>query len=75
MTTFKAISPIIEGIYGKGGMPLSLAEHLAPKIDQWTPRYPNETREAMIRETCWNWFSGGSAAEMVARKIEEALAP
>jgi hypothetical protein len=42
-------------------------------IETWEPRYPDETRFDKIRETCWNWFSGGSTAKIAAQRIEAAL--
>jgi hypothetical protein len=67
------IKPAIVRTYGASPMAHSLAAHLADRIDTWEPRYPDETRENMIRETCWNWFSGGSTATIAARRVEEAL--
>lgn len=74
MSTLDVVLPIIESTYGRGSMPKALAEHLAEKIDAHSPseRY-HYSRETMIRDTCWNWFSGGSTAEHVAERIEAAL--
>lgn len=75
-TTLDRILPILRSIYGKGSMVDSLGEHLAEKIDTYAPKpddYEDEDRERMIMLTCWNWFSGGSTAHIVAAKIEAAL--
>lgn len=75
--SFEVVEPVIRKTYGKGGMAEALAKHLAEKIDAWPggqPRYGAESREDMIRLTCWDWFSGGTTAEGVARQIEERLA-
>jgi hypothetical protein len=74
--TIRRIWPIIVEAYGANAMSDSLAKHLAAKIDAWPdvkPMYGAETREEMIRHTCWNWFSGGSTAEYVAKRIEAVL--
>lgn len=77
MSTEDTIRPILTKTYGDGSMPRALATHLAEKIDAWPdsgqPTYGAETREDMIRLTCWDWFSGGGTAEGVARQIEAAL--
>lgn len=73
MNTLEVVRPIIVDTYGKGSMTIALAEHVANKINTFQPRYPDETREDMICETCWNWMAGGNTAENVARKIEAAL--
>ena len=68
-STLVIISPILHSTYGKGGMVADFADHLAQKIDA----YDGTDRERMILDMCWNWFSGGTTAASVARKIEEAL--
>jgi hypothetical protein len=74
MSTLDIIEPIIVKTYGKGAVSVALAEHLANKIDTFQSRqFGPETREDMIRETCWNWMTGGSTAERAAGKIEIAL--
>jgi type IV pilus biogenesis protein CpaD/CtpE len=73
MNTLEVVQPIIVDTYGKGSMTIALAEHVANEIDTFEPQYPDDTREDMIRLTCWNWMTGGSTAEIVARKIEAAL--
>jgi hypothetical protein len=73
-STLDAVSPIIARIYGTDETAAALALQLVERIDAWEPRFPNETRENMIRETCWMWFSGGSTAAIAARDIEAALA-
>lgn len=66
------ILPVVIEIYGDSSMTLALVEDLSAKITKWTDdRY--RTREDMIFQTCWNWFSGGSTAEYAAREIEAVL--
>lgn len=78
-STLDTILPILTDTYGEGGMVRALAEHLSVKIDRWDspnpvqPTYGARDREDMVRQTCWDWFSGGTTAEGVARRIEEAL--
>lgn len=66
-----AITAIIEDTYGKAAMPKALAADLIKKLPTWDES--DRDREYEIMLTCWNWFSGGSTAESVARRIEEAL--
>lgn len=68
-----AIGPTITKTYGDNGMSRALVAHLAEKIASFVPRDEDDHRRDMIRETCWNWFSGGSTAAYVADKIEAAL--
>lgn len=72
MSTQERIEPIIRRTYGGNAMAERLAHYLVELIEAWEPD-ELETREDMIRDTCWNWFAGGSTAELVARQIEEAL--
>lgn len=67
------IQPIVEHAYGKGSMSQALAEHLAKSINNYRPHFPGQTREDMIRETCWSWMTGGGTATIVAQRIEAAL--
>lgn len=69
----ETVSDILFETYGNNGMSRALAVALAEKILDWEPRYEEDTRERMIMLECWNWFSGGDTAALVARKIEEAL--
>lgn len=74
--TREIIAPILRETYGKGRMVDSLADHLAQKIDAWPdakPRFGVRNREDMICMTCWDWFSGGTTAESIAKEIETAL--
>jgi len=77
MTTYEKIAPIIFETYGETEWGRSLAEYLVTKIEAWPnrvqPSYYADTREDMVRLTCWDWFSGGSTAEYVAKKIEAVL--
>lgn len=75
---FSTIRPILGETYGDGSMVDALAIDLSERIERWNdhpsqPSYEDRTREDMIFQTCWNWFSGGSTAESVAKQIEEAL--
>lgn len=74
-TTLQRVQPIVSRIYGRLHEQRSqeLAVRLAERIDAWEPRDPEDTREDMVREMCWSWFSGGSTAAIVARDIEGAL--
>lgn len=74
--TLSTVLPIVTRFYGNASMPRALAAHLAEKIDAYTPKpdaLEDEDRERMVMLTCWNWFSGGTTAQSVARRIEEAL--
>jgi hypothetical protein len=77
MTTYEKIAPIIFETYGESEWAAYFTDHLSKKIDNWPirvpPSYFAETREDMVRLTCWDWFSGGSTAEYVAEKIEAVL--
>jgi hypothetical protein len=68
-----SIQEILAGIYGDSDMSRGLAERLEQKITNWQPYYPDETREDMIREVCWMWFSGGGTAAIAAKRIEAML--
>ena len=76
-TTRDVITPILYRTYGKGKMVDSLADHLAAEIDAWAPdprlRGTNLDRETMIMRVCWDWMTGGSTAESVAREIDRAV--
>lgn len=71
-TTRDVIAPILHDTYGEHAMVRALADSLAKRLDagDWDSR----GREHMVVQTCWMWFSGGSTAESVGRRIEEALA-
>ena len=75
-STREIVTSIIRETYGRSDMADALARHLAEKIDSFVGEdngRPVRSREDMIWRTCWDWFSGGTTAENVARKIEEAL--
>jgi hypothetical protein len=71
MGSTEAIEAIIYKTYGRGAYSESLVKHLAEKIadDAWGSR----GREHTIMLICWDWMTGGSTAESVARQIELAL--
>lgn len=82
MTTLELIQPIVYQTYGSGPMVQALAQHLALKIDRYSPdsavyegraAYECHSRERMIMLVCWDWFSGGDTARDVAHRIEESL--
>ncbi len=77
MSTRDIIAPILHATYGKGSMVAALADHVAKKIDTYSPTargYDNEAeREGMICMVCWDWMTGGGTASRVAAKIETAL--
>lgn len=77
MSTLGIISPILHLAYGEGAMVHDLAIALTNKIDAWPDSagasYGEATREGMIRMTCWDWMSGGSTAEHVAKKKTSRL--
>ena len=62
------ITPIITSTYGDNDMSRALIAHLVGKIPTL-----GQSRQHDVMLTCWDWFSGGTTAESVARKIEEAL--
>lgn len=70
-STVGIVRPIIEWAYGGGSFPQALATNLAEKID--AQNWDSRGREYMIMRTCWDWMPGGTTAERVAKKIEEAL--
>lgn len=63
------VRPIVLETYGRSGMATALVGHLAERI----AAYEGDDRERMVRDVCWNWFSGGTTAEGVARRIEASL--
>lgn len=65
------IDPIIYETYGKGTMITSLVNILAKGIISGDYHY--RTREDFILHTCWNFMTGGTTAEYVAKQIEQAL--
>lgn len=67
------IQPIIEDVYGKSRMAEALSEQLVQSIKSGTWTHRAETREDAIRLICWDWFSGGDTAAIVAGRIEHAL--
>jgi hypothetical protein len=75
-STRGVVATILEDTYGKSNYIAAMAGHLAERIDAWPdvqPRFGAESREDMIRLTCWDWMSGGDTAARVARRIEAAL--
>ncbi len=77
MDTTATIRPIIEDTYGKDALSDTLIKSLVHKIETFEAEdhdsYYGRSRENIVRETCWLFFSGGSTAASVARHIEEAL--
>lgn len=76
MTTFDIVRETLESIYGEGSFCQAGYEHIASKIDAWPdvkPSYQAENREEMIMHACWDFFTGGSTAQIAARRLEEAL--
>lgn len=74
MTIEKIIQPIVFETYGESAMSRAFITDLASKIETFSPyqsRY--SSREGMIFQICWNWFSGGTTAENIAKRIETAL--
>lgn len=71
----EGISEILKDTYGKNPMTRELTVVLTQKIADWDSEddgyYLN--REDMIRQTVWDWFSGGETAAHVARQIEGTL--
>jgi hypothetical protein len=73
--TERTIAPILVQTYGDNATTYALALHLAEKIDSYAGEDDDRGgRERMICGVCWDWMTGGSTAEAVAREIEEALA-
>lgn len=66
------ITSIVTGRYGRNAMAEALAADLIEKIPGWAEN-DREERERKIMLTCWDWFSGGSTAEIVADQIKMAL--
>lgn len=77
MTTADKISPALTSIYGDNGLTRALVLHLGTKIDMHEDGdpaiYGDNQRYDMIRETCWNWFSGGGTASIAAERVEAVL--
>ena len=69
----KALRTIVFSTYGKNEMSKGLADRLEKRIPAFDEDPAYRSREDMIREICWMWFSGGSTAASVAREIEEAF--
>jgi hypothetical protein len=66
------ITTVVTGRYGQNAMAYGLAEDLIKKMPDWNEE-DREERERQIMLTCWNWFSGGGTAEIVAHQIKMAL--
>lgn len=75
MDTAQKIRPILLATYGKTAMVDDLVVHLSEEIDA----YPNgvrggyRSREETIMLICWDWMTGGTTADSVAKKIEAVL--
>lgn len=61
------VRPILHATYGRSHMSEALAHEVASQIAAGAD-------EARIRRVCWDWMTGGSTAEAVARDIFAALA-
>lgn len=73
--TEDVIRPIILQTYGDNGVTRAMVVHLAERIDNYDGHYDERGgREHMVMRVCWDWMTGGTTAESVARKIEDALA-
>lgn len=73
--TERIIAPILVDTYGTGGMVGALIAHLAHAIDTYAGEEDERGgREYMVMRVCWDWMTGGSTADAVAREIEDALA-
>jgi hypothetical protein len=68
-----ALWPDIATTYGDNGVSRALAAYLAEKITNGEFEKDSRGREYRIMVTCWNWFSGGTTAESVAKKIEQEM--
>jgi hypothetical protein len=66
------ITRIVTNRYGHNAMARGLADDLIAKMPDWNALDGDE-RERQIMLTCWNWFSGGSTAEVVAHQIKMRL--
>lgn len=66
------VAPIIRETYGDTSMSRALTTCLVGKIDRGD--FDSRGREHNVMLECWMWFSGGTTAERVAQRIEEALA-
>lgn len=75
MNTADTIRPIITATYGTGDYAQALVNLLADRIDDWPNVKPHggRGRKYMITNTIWDWMPGGSTAEAVAAKVENAL--
>lgn len=62
----------LEPIYGSGSMVTALASHIVDKWDDWNDD-PSRDLITHLHLCIWNWFPGGSTAEVAANKIMEAL--
>ena len=74
--TADKIREAVYEVYGKGAMADGLIEDLAKRIDACEPVVTEGDalrRSDTIFKTCWNWFSGGSTAELATQDIEESL--
>lgn len=67
------IRPIINGTYGKSEWIDAMIEDVAKTIEGDEQPNTGRSREDRIMLRCWDWMSGGTTAEYVARKIEAAL--
>jgi len=69
LSTRAVIGPIIFDTYGDGAMAQALVDWIMRNIEGVEP----VKRERFLMLACWDWFPGGTTAESVARKLEEAL--
>lgn len=71
---FTAVHKELVDIYGDGSMVASLAEHLINNMPLYAMQAEDEERtvefQAML--TIWNWFPGGSTAEIAAGRVVAA---
>jgi hypothetical protein len=68
MGTVHTIAPIIEDVYGRNPMAATLTIQLANVIEA-----EDGVDERQIMLLCWDYFSGGDTAALVARRVVEAL--
>lgn len=74
---YARILQALQGVYGDSKMVEGLADHLDEKIERFEVRdpayYGDNQLNDMIRETCWNWFSGGGTAQIAADRVEGVI--
>ena len=69
------IQKALRGVYGTMAPTGIMAQQMTQSWDKLVARdvFHTSSLEEEIIQFCWNWASGGGAAEIAAKKVIEAL--